>query len=143
MHSVRVFSSCILLASHVWLGALSAQQIVSSAVDIKGQRHSAAVPEPWKLFGPRRLQPAWIADLIKYHAPEYPTFDLEHHNEGDGLFRITVDPKTGSISHVTTIKSTGFASLDNSAVTAIREWRWKPGTWKEVDMPVRFQWYAR
>jgi TonB family protein len=128
---------------HIWVGALPAQQIVSSAVDVKGQHYSATVTEPWKLFGPRRRQPAWIADLIKYHAPEYPTFDLEHHHEGDGLFRITVDSKTGSVPHVTTIKSTGFASLDSSAVRAIREWRWRPGTWKEVDMPIRFQWYAR
>jgi TonB family protein len=143
MHSVRVFLACILLGVMFGVGALPAQQIVSSAVDIKGQRYSAAVSEPWKLFGSRRLQPAWIADVIKYHAPEYPAFDLEHHHEGDGLFRVTIDPKTGSVSHVTIIKSTGFASLDNSAVTAIREWRWKPKTWKEVDMPIRFQWYAR
>jgi len=143
MHSLRVLSACILLGSFVLVGALQAQQIVSSAVDIKDQRHFRALPEPWKLFGPRRLQPAWIADILKYHAPEYPTFDLEHHHEGDGLFRITVDPKTGSVTRVGTIKSTGFASLDNSAVIAIRQWRWKPGTWKEVDMPIRFQWYAR
>ena len=83
MHSLRVLSAGILLGSFIWVGALQAQQIVSSAVDIKGRRYFRALPESWKLFGPRRVQPAWIADLIKYHAPEYPAFDLEHHHEGD------------------------------------------------------------
>ena len=123
--------------------SLRAEQIVASAVDIKGQRHFRGQPETWKPFGPRRLQPDWIADLTAYRAPEYSYFDREHHHEGNGLFRITVDPKTGLVTHVRTIKSTGFASLDNSAVAAIREWRWKPGKWKEIEMPIRFQWYMR
>ena len=143
MHSLRVLLTCTFFGSFVWASALHAQQVESSAVDIKGQRHFSTPPEAWKLFGPRSLQPAWIADRIKYQAPEYPRFDLDHHHEGDGLFRITVDPKTGFVTHVGTIKSTGFPSLDSSAIIAIREWRWKPWTWKEIDMPIRFQWYAR
>jgi TonB family protein len=58
--------------------------------------------------------------------------------KGTGLFRITLDAKTGSVNKVTVLKSTEFPALNESAMRAIRLWRWRPGTWKEVDMPVSF-----
>jgi hypothetical protein len=39
---------------------------------------------------------------------------------------------------VTVVRSTGFAELDTSAVAALRQWRWKPGKWKEIEMAVEF-----
>src|SRR6266508_3943969 len=133
MHSRRIASMCVLLSSFACFGTslLGAQQIVSSAVDIRGQRHFGSRDFPG-LYTP------WIADLIAYRHPEYTYEDRARRHKGDGLFRITLNPKTGLVTQVTVIKSTGFASLDNSAVAAIRKWRWKPGRWKEVDMPIRF-----
>ena len=135
MHSRRIASVCVLLSSFACFGTslLGAQQIVSSAVDIRGQRRSGSRDFPGG--GITRLG---IADRIAYRLPEYPYEDRARRHQGDGLFRITLDPKTGLVTQVTVIKSTGFASLDNSAVAAIRKWRWKPGRWKEVDMPIRF-----
>jgi hypothetical protein len=34
--------------------------------------------------------------------------------------------------------SGGFKKLDASAVTALRQWRWKPGTWRQVAMRITF-----
>lgn len=134
MHSRRIASACVLLSSIACFGtpSLGAQQIIASAVDIKGQRYLGSRDFPG-------LHEPWIADRIVYRHPEYPYDDRARYHQGDGLFRITLDPKTGLVTQVTVIKSTGFASLDNSAVAAIRKWRWKPGRWKEVDMPIRFQ----
>jgi hypothetical protein len=45
---------------------------------------------------------------------------------------------TGRISKVITIKSTGFGGLEYLAIEALSKWRLKPGTWKELDVPVTF-----
>jgi TonB family protein len=111
--------------------ALHAQQITASAVDTAGKRHLGSREFPG-------LSEPWIHDRLKFAAPEYPYDDRAKHHQGDGLFRISIDVKTGSVTQVSIMKSTGFPSLDASAVTAIRKWRWKPATWREVDIPIRF-----
>jgi len=111
--------------------SLPAQQLVSSAVDAAGKRH----------FGSREfpaLKEPWIRDRLKFVAPVYSYGDRLTRRQGEGLFRISIDLKTGFVRQVTVVRSTGFWSLDTSAVNALNKWRWKPGTWKEVDMRVRF-----
>jgi len=111
--------------------SLPGQQLVSSAVDAAGKRH----------FGSREfpaLKEPWIRDRLKFVAPVYSYGDRLTRRQGEGLFRISIDLKTGFVRQVTVVMSTGFWSLDTSAVNALNKWRWKPGTWKEVDMRVRF-----
>jgi len=54
-------------------------------------------------------KPPWIQDIKSSLAPNYPIDDR--------------------------IQRKG---LDVSATWALRQWRWKAGRWKEIDMPVRF-----
>jgi len=103
----------------------------SSAVDAKGVRHRSS--------DYARKQPPWVLNALKTVAPEYPYAERMRRHTGSGLFRILVDLKTGSVVKVTMIKSTGFRALDNSAVDSFRRWRWKPGTWKEIDLPITFR----
>jgi TonB family protein len=49
-----------------------------------------------------------------------------------------LDVNTGLVTKVDLLKSTGYRNLDDSAAQALRYWRWKPGKWKEIDMPVEF-----
>jgi TonB family protein len=77
-------------------------------------------------------------DAIKTVAPKYPYEDKALRHDGSGWFRLTVDLNTGSVSKVTVIKSTGFPKMDNEAEYAFRRWRWKPGKWKEIDIPITF-----
>ena len=114
------------------LPALDAKQRgdpLSSAVDAKGARHRGsdyvgAVP--------------WMADAIKKRPPQYPYEVRARHIAGNGLFRVTLDMTTGSVTKVAMIQSTGVAALDNSAMEALRQWQWKPGKWKEIDVPITF-----
>src|SRR5437899_7558905 len=126
------------LLMSIWIATtvLSAQQIIASGVDAAGKRHLGSRDFPG-------LDEPWIRDRIAYAPPEYPYGDRRDRHEGDGLFRISIGLRTGTVAQVRVLKSTGFPSLDSSAVTAIRKWRWKPGRWKEVDMPIRFTMRAR
>jgi TonB family protein len=105
--------------------------ISTAAVDAKRVRYRAE-NYPGKL-------PPWLNDRVKAFAPDYPYVDRAHRNEEVGLFRLSLDLKTGGVSKVTILKSTGFRSLDNSAVASFRHWSWKPGKWREIDIPIKFE----
>ena len=100
------------------------------AMDAKGVRHS------YKDY--QRHRPPWVDDQVKAFAPIYPYSDRAAHRQGHGLFRIAIDLKTGCAASVTVTKSTGFKTLDDAAVAALRKWCWKPGKWREIDTPVTF-----
>jgi TonB family protein len=101
----------------------------SAAVDAQGVHHS---------WSNHKKNPPWIDDAIKTIQPQYPYEARSRHVTGSGLFRITLDLSTGSVANVAVIKSTGTPVLDNSVLQAFRQCRWKPGKWKEIDIPVVF-----
>jgi TonB family protein len=78
-------------------------------------------------------------DRIRTVAPEYSYADRLYRHEGRTIVRLTLDLQSGSVISAAVIQSSGFKTLDNSAVAALRHWRWKPGKWKQIDMRVKFQ----
>lgn len=107
----------------------------SSAVDAKGVRHQA------KDY-PKGHAP-WMDDLIKKVQPDYSKFDRMRRNAGFGLYRVTLDVKTGAVRKVSVTQSTGVATLDDSAMKALSQWLWKPEKWKEIDVPIAFMPFQR
>jgi TonB family protein len=134
---MRMFNGLVVgIQLFVLLSALSAEErahlnvnrVSGSAVDSKGIRHEAR-------DYPGR-HPQWLDDRVKLIAPTYPYRNRQLHHEGRGWFQLTLDLRTGYVSKVTIVKSTGFKALDESAVAAFLQWCWKPGKWKEIDMAV-------
>jgi TonB family protein len=82
---------------------------------------------------------AWVADCIYCPVPHYPLDARARHATGKGYFRVTFNLKTGTVEKVTVQQSTGVGSIDNSAVAALRQWRLKPGKWKEILIPIDFR----
>jgi TonB family protein len=101
----------------------------ASAIDAKGVRHRG---------NDYVSRPPWMNDVLHTVVPEYPASERAQHHKGRALLRLTLDLKTGSVNRAIVIRSSGFAALDTSAVAAFRQWRWRPGRWKEIDVPVRF-----
>ncbi len=100
------------------------------AVDLAGVRHSASEY-------PKGHVP-WVQDLVHTVGPDYPFGERALRHEGAGIFRLALDERSGRVVTVSVLRSTGFKPLDLSAVVALSQWRWKPGRWKQIDMPVRF-----
>src|SRR6266536_4246140 len=103
----------------------------TSAVDLKGKRYNGA-------NYPGRLPP-WMLDRTKSVAPGYPYRERALRHSGSGDFRLILDTRTGGVTQVVVLRSTGYAGLDNSAVAALRQWRWRTGKWNEIDTPVTFR----
>lgn len=81
----------------------------------------------------------WADDVLKLVGPEYTRWQRERYNQGRGAFRATLDLKTGAIRSVVVRKSTGHQALDRSAIVALKQWRFKPGKWKELDVFISFE----
>ncbi len=70
--------------------------------------------------------------------PDYPVAARQRRLTGKGLFKLSIDRKTGAVLSVATFKSTGHAVLDAAAIKAFRRWRFRPGTSPTVTMPISF-----
>ena len=70
--------------------------------------------------------------------PDYPYEARSRHITGSGVVIIAVDSNTGVATEVTLEQSTGNPILDDSAVSAFRRWRFKPGAPSRVRIPITF-----
>jgi len=110
------------------VSAVSAKEISSvplsvSGVDAKGVIHTVKAgssPAPWlkdRLKGSRISLPSWIP-------PE----------GGTGVYRMMIDLKTGGVRSVTVVTSIGSRKVDSAVRSSMYEWRWRPGTWQQVEV---------
>ena len=70
--------------------------------------------------------------------PEYPYEARSRHIMGSGVCVVSVDVGTGAVTDASMAVSLGNPILDNSAVSAFRRWRFKPGTVSKVKIPITF-----
>ena len=116
---MRMFNGLVLgINLFVLLSALNAQgahlnvnRVSGAAVDSKGIRHKAQ-DYPGN-------HPPWIDDRVKAIAPTYPYRNRQLHHEGRGWFQLTLDLRTGYVSKVTIVKSTGFKALDEKCCSSL------------------------
>jgi TonB family protein len=76
--------------------------------------------------------------LIKRVEPEYPPDVVLRHVSGNGLFRLTINPRNGEVDEVKIVKSCGYKILNELAAKALLQWRFQPGTRGPVEVPVEF-----
>jgi TonB family protein len=76
--------------------------------------------------------------IAKAYAPEYPYEARRAHITGRGVVAIEIDTSTGKVVSCHMDPSTGNVELDRAALIAFRQWRFKPGTFPRVKIPIRF-----
>lgn len=94
-------------------------------------------PQVGKAPGPMTISGA-KALAINAPRPEYPYEARSRHITGSGVCVVTVDTASGSVTDASMAQSIGNPILDNSAVSAFRRWRFKPGTVSKVKIPITF-----
>jgi TonB family protein len=70
--------------------------------------------------------------------PTYPYEARAKLQTGAGFAIVTIDPATGHVTNAVMAPSTGSKILDQAALTAFRQWRFRPGTVKKVRIPIQF-----
>jgi TonB family protein len=81
----------------------------------------------------------WKKDLDYMEAPAYPAVAKRWRVQGAGIFRVSIDITTGRVTDVSVLKSTGYGVLDGSAIRTLKLWRWKPGKYRQVNVPISFK----
>ena len=76
--------------------------------------------------------------ILRAPEPEYP-LGLERQTIFDqGVYRLTINQQTGAVDEVGVLTRCGDRRLDGYAVMAFFQWKLKPGTLKQLDVPVAF-----
>jgi TonB family protein len=70
--------------------------------------------------------------------PAYPYEARRQRTTGSGLVLLVIDLATGRVTDARIAESTGSVILDNSAVSALRTWRFKSGTVTRVHVPITY-----
>lgn len=125
---MRAAIVALLLSIAAGVGGVSAQSITGMTASGKQVRVEEGDETPWQ------------QDLLKWVPPGYPPRDAYIGNRGKGHYRLWFDLKTGAVSKVDTVRSTGYASLDQAAAHALNQWRVRPGTWRAFEVSINFAW---
>lgn len=115
----------------VWLaiGAhVDARRILPTIVFKKGSGDLGEVVSARKL----------LQFTTKTSVPDYREADELRKFTGTGVFDLRIDPVTGETTGVRILKSTGHSELDASALKALINWRFKPGTLVRAVFPMTF-----
>jgi TonB family protein len=70
--------------------------------------------------------------------PEYPPEALAKNVQGNGIYDVSISVKTGVVSRVDILRSTGSKLLDDAAVKSLQGWRARPNTVSHIRVPIRF-----
>ena len=100
----------------------------------------------WPQLAPARIDETTFAPWREeYRAlavytprPTYPYEARARHLQGSGVAILTIDPATGNVSNAVMAVSTGAQILDNAAISAFSQWRFRPGTVSKVRLPITF-----
>jgi len=84
------------------------------------------------------LREATAQTALKAPAPVYPIECRAHRITGSGIVLATVNKTKGKVIGARMLKSTGNRVLDGSALEALSQWRFKPGTVSQVQIPITF-----
>ena len=82
-----------------------------------------------------RAERVSMQDVLYKVGPRYPSKYQQARIGGTGRFRMNIDFKTGKVTSVAVVKSTGSDGLDREAIFALRQWRFRPGKVREVELP--------
>ena len=85
-----------------------------------------------------RADDAFIPPKFKGIILSAPGITNSANTSATALFRLTINPKTGTVTQVSVLKHGGGPN-DNAAISTFLRWKFKPGSLKQLDVPVTFE----
>ncbi len=90
-----------------------------------------------------KTSPPWAADIVEHPKPQLPPAERAKKQGGEGFFRVILDVRTGKVRDVVVQRSSGYAAIDANVVRALRQWRLRPGKWREFEIHVALYTHPR
>ena len=87
---------------------------------------------------PAQVDVAFKGVATQAVAPEYPLEARRRRLQGSGILEAAVDFKTGRVTSVRMVESTGHKILDEAALAAFRQWRFKPRLVRTFRTPINY-----
>jgi TonB family protein len=84
------------------------------------------------------VPPEARALMLSMPRPKYPYEARARHITGRGICEILMDTKSGVVTSVVLVQSTGSKVLDEAAVSAFSQWRARPGKISRIRLPFIF-----
>jgi TonB family protein len=121
--------------------------------DVPPEFHEETTPPPKRppnvkvapVKAPSAAKPAGTMSISSAKAlavnsprPEYPYEARSRRITGSGVCVVSVDTGSGAVTDASMAQSIGNPILDNSALSAFRRWRFRPGTVSKVKIPITF-----
>ena len=72
--------------------------------------------------------PIWKRYVVSQPEVVVPAVVKRTGMQGHGIFRLSINPKDGSVSEVKVLKHTGYQKLDAIYVLNFFQWKFQPGT---------------
>lgn len=69
--------------------------------------------------------------------PEYPG-GTRYIPGNNGIYRMKINPQAGTVAEVGVMKRSNQGLLDAAVVMELFKWKFKPGTLKQLDLPIEF-----
>jgi len=79
------------------------------------------------------------AVAISAPLPDYPYLAKRAHITGSGVCVMLVDRRSGRVARAMMEQSTGNAILDKITTDTFAEWRFKPRTVSQVQVPITYR----
>jgi TonB family protein len=86
-----------------------------------------------------RIPAQYKKDALAAPDPEYPMKSQHLGYQGQGIYRLVINKKTGMADEIKVLRTTGHRELDGSAVLTLLKWKFQPGTIDHRDVLVVFQ----
>ncbi|MDB5723985.1 MAG: TonB-like protein [Novosphingobium sp.] len=84
---------------------------------------SAPSPSPPSSSGSGPVKADLTSNLLNAPSPVFPLSSRRKHESGTVVLRVIVG-EDGRVDQVSVQRSSGFAALDEAALSAVRKWRW-------------------
>ena len=78
------------------------------------------------------------ASAVSAPRPDYPLEARQRHLTGSGILILHIDKPSGMVTSIDVAKSTGHKILDDAATRAFLRWRFKPGLYTKIKVPIRY-----
>ena len=85
-----------------------------------------------------RPTPNWASALLSKPSLKYPHEAWRKGISGRGICHLKINRQTGTVTQATMTRSTGSSILDAATVSQFRRYRFKPGTYSNVTLPINW-----